>query len=232
MTDDNATVAGNEVDGEYDAVLFDLDGVLLQGPATPAAVYQRAADDVITFFDLSTTDQQCRTLGKYHYDSQLEDCCHSLDVDPASFWAARERFASRRANRRMQGDGRQPYPDTAVLDELQVPLGIVSNNRQATVTFVADYFFEGLFPLAIGRERTPGGFARRKPESYYLEQALDRLDEHNPLYVGDRVVDVQAATGAGLDTAFIRREHNGNMNPDPPPAFDIDSLAELPGIVD
>lgn len=225
-------MTSNTTSAAYDAVLFDLDGILLKGPATPAEVYQRAADDVINFFDLEVTEEQRRTLGKYHFDAQLEACCREVGIDPPSFWGARERFASRRSHRRLQNGEREPYADTAILGDLPVPLGIVSNNRQATVTFVADYFFEGLFSVAIGRERTPEGFKRRKPDSYYIERALDELDVSNPLYVGDRAVDVEAAAKAGLDTAFVRRDHNGNMNPEPVPAFDIASLTELPAIFD
>lgn len=217
---------------DYEAVVFDLDGVLLQDAATPASVYQEAADAVVDSFDLPVTDDQRRTLGKYHFDEDLAACCRDVGVDPEAFWGARERFASRIANRRIHEGARRPYPDTDVLADLAPALAIVSNNRQATVSFAAEHLFDGQFAVATGRDRTLAGYGRKKPNSYYLDRTLAELGVEHALYVGDRGSDVVAAHRAGIDSAFLRREHNSQMTLEDPPTYDIDSLAVLPAILD
>lgn len=215
----------------YDAILFDMDGVLLEGPATPAAVYQAGADRVIDGLDVSVTEDQRRTLGKYGYDDQLAACCRDLGVDQAQFWTARERAASTIANERIRDGAREPYRDTTVLDNLRGELGIVSNNRDATVSFVAKTLFDGRFDVATGREETVAGYRRRKPDSHYIETTLETLDAEHAVYVGDRESDIVAATRAGIDSAFLRREHNSQMTLDTAPTYDIDGLSELPTVL-
>lgn len=212
---------------EFEAVLFDMDGVLLQGAATPTEVYEHATVDAVDALGLDVSPDDHAPLWKYHYDEQLADCCRELGTDPATFWETRERFASERENRRLEEGARAPFPDTEVLSELPVPLGIVSNNRDSTVTFAAREVFDGQFEVAIGRDPTVEGFRRRKPDSHYLDQALSVLGVENALYVGDRPSDVDTARGAGIDGGFLRREHNSKMSFEEPPTVDIDSLNEL-----
>lgn len=220
------------VHNSYEAVLFDMDGVLIQGPSTPSEVYQNAADDVIEFFELSVTESQRAKLGAYRYNEKMRATCRELGIDPEEFWAARERFACRRSNRRLQGGSRPPYPDTETLEGLSVPLAIVSNNRDATVKFVADHLFPRYFAVARGRDRTAEGFQRRKPESDYIDEVLAELGVERALFVGDREADVIGAHRAGIDAAFLRRDHNGQVTPEETPEADIESLEELPALLE
>lgn len=216
---------------QYDAVLFDMDGVLLQGAATPAHVYANAADDAIDDLGMDIPEEERESLRSYNYDDALKATCQRYDVDPATFWERREHFASVRANERLGNRVRAPYPDTDVLANLPIKRAIVSNNRHATVKFVAEELFDGVFDTAIGRDPTPAGFANRKPEPEYLERGLAALDVEDALYVGDREKDLIAARRAGIDGAFIRREHNSRMSFDRPPAVDVESLRELEALL-
>jgi HAD superfamily hydrolase (TIGR01549 family) len=214
----------------YEAVLFDMDGVLLQGPATPIEVYENAADDAIEALELDVSESERTALRQYHYDEGLAAQCHELGVDPEEFWTMREQFASERANRRLGDGAREPYHDASAVLDLPVPVGVVSNNRHATVDFVASELFDGDFAVALGRDPTVEGFRRRKPESHYIERALADLGVDSALYVGDRTSDVTAARRAGIDGGFVRREHNSKMRFDRPPAVDIDGLDRLSGL--
>lgn len=215
---------------DFEAVLFDMDGVLLQGPATPAEVYQYATNDAIDALGLDASRDEHAPLWKYHYDEQMAGCCRGLGVDPATFWETREQFASERENRRISEGARAPFPDTEALADLPVPLGIVSNNRDSTVTFAAQELFGDQFEVAIGRDPTLEGFRRRKPDSHYLDSALATLDVDSALYIGDRTSDVDAARAAGIAGGFLRRGHNSKMGFDEPPAVDVDGLDELPSL--
>jgi len=212
---------------QYDALIFDMDGVLLQGATSLPEVYQEAAVAALDSFECNPTEAQQRQLGKYYYDDRFIECCQGLGVDPQSVWEAREKCADAIAIEWLREGSREPYPDTDRLAESSLPLAVVSNNRNRTVQFVADELLTAEFAPIIGREPTPEGFNRRKPEPYYLNHALEELDTTAALYVGDREADIEAAHRAGIDGAFIRREHNQNITPDPCPALDVSGLAEL-----
>ena len=228
---ENSSMTERKIE-RYDAILFDMDGVLLQGVTTLPEVYQRAAHDVIEEFDLVVPEERLPRLEKYTYDDQLADCCRAVGIDPERFWETRERYASERANRLLREGSREPFPDTAVLSELSAVLGVVSNNRDTTVKFVADNLLPGEFAVAMGRDPTVEGFRRRKPDSYYIDRALSELDVDRALYVGDRQSDVVAAYSAGIDAAFLRREHNSVMSVDPEPTLELQGLDELVDFVD
>jgi len=207
----------------YEAILFDMDGVLIQGRATAPAVYADAADDTLAALGVDVPADERARFRQPGFDERMAARCRAVGVDPGEFWTTREGFATERANRRI-GDGtRPPFEDTAALAELPVPLGIVSNNRAATVEFVAAELFPGAFAVAIGRDPTIEGYRRRKPEPDYLERALDRLEVERVMYVGDRETDLTAARRAGIDGALVRREHNDGVTVDDR-ALELDDL--------
>ncbi|WP_321168215.1 HAD-IA family hydrolase [Halorubrum sp. JWXQ-INN 858] len=121
------------------------------------------------------------------------------------------------------------YDDVEALDRLadHATVGLVSNNYDPTVAFVVDHFRLDAFGFARGRDLGPEGFARRKPDPHYLNEALDALDATNGLYVGDRESDMRAAENAGLDGVFIRRDHNASLELDVEPVAEIRSLEDL-----
>jgi len=75
------------------------------------------------------------------------------------------------------------------------------------------------------------GFARRKPDPHYLFEGLAALDATDGYYVGDRETDVLAAERAGLDSVFVRRDHNANQALRVEPTHEIESLFELVRLV-
>ena len=71
------------------------------------------------------------------------------------------------------------------------------------------------------------GFSRRKPDPYYLREALPHLGVSDAIYVGDRETDVRAATRAGLDGIYLRRDHNADAELAVEPVAEIESLHQL-----
>ncbi len=229
-------------------VLFDMDGVLLVGPGTHPGVYRAAAHDALA--ELGVADPPASTaavLEATRYDPAMADACADLGVDVDAWWAARERHASRRANARVRAGDRERYPEgRTVLEELRADrrLALVSNNREATVSFVADYCFPGVFDVVVARRPTIDDYGRRKPDPTFIHRALDRLavsdsePDDDPtdtgVYVGDRMSDVVAARRAGIDPILIERPHTesaSEADPDAEPAVRIGSLRQLPAAV-
>ncbi len=234
-------------------VLFDMDGVLLVGPGTHPGVYRAAAHDALA--DLGVSDPPAETasvLEATRYAPAMADACADLGVDVDAWWTARERHASRRANARVRAGDRESYPEAgAVLEDLRADrrLALVSNNREATVSFVADYRFPDVFDVVVARRPTIDDYGRRKPDPTFLGRALDRLAELDAsseedegdevrepagIYVGDRMSDVVAARRVGLEPVLIERPHTESASgpeSEAEPAARIDSLAGLPKVV-
>ncbi|OYR43136.1 HAD family hydrolase [Halorubrum sp. Ib24] len=225
----------HDTDGRNDeVVLFDMDGVILDGWGTDEVVHSRALGDVREERDMRVTGDRRRPLETRDYDDEFRVACEELGVDPATLFRAREERSAKRSVARLAAGTRRLCADVDAIDELarHVPIGLVSNNYHPTVEFVVDHFRLDGFSFVRGRDLGPEGFRRRKPEPYYLNEALDALGAEGGLYVGDRATDVIAAERAGLDGVFLRREHNAALDLDVEPASEIESLRELVDLVE
>lgn len=222
-------------DRQTDAVLlFDMDGVILEGWGTDSEVHSHALDDVLSTRDIDINGDLRAALDSYEYTDEFRAACEELGVDPVEFYHAREARSEKRAIERLADGSRGLCSDTDALEQLaeRIPLGIVSNNYDQTVEFVVDHFGLESFQFTRGRDIGAEGFDQRKPDPHYLNEALDALDAAGGLYVGDRASDVIAAERAGLDSVFIRREHNASLELDVEPTVEIESLTELVSLVD
>jgi HAD superfamily hydrolase (TIGR01549 family) len=154
--------------------------------------------------------------------------CQTYDLDPGSFWRTRDDVVSRAQQAEARAGRKTPYDDLGTLADLDVKMGIVSSNQQATVDFLVDHF-DGFdrFGAAYGREPTIHSLQLRKPNPHYLEQALGDLDADSALFVGDNESDVKAAENAGVDSAFIRRPHRRNWDLNVWPTWEIEALDDL-----
>lgn len=211
-----------------------MDGVVLVGAHTHPRVYRAAAHDALRELGVDdVTPDHAVTLQGGSYDPAMADACDALGIDHDAWWAARERHACRRANARLRAGARRTFPDTDALYELASgrQLGLVSNNRNGTAAFVADYCFPDVFEVALGRQPTLDDYGRRKPEPDFIDRALDRLDATDGIYVGDRETDVVAARRAGLDAVLLDRDGR-HGDPDVDPDHTVASLSELPGLLE
>ncbi|SDR20037.1 HAD family hydrolase [Natronobacterium texcoconense] len=213
----------------YDAIVFDNDGVL-----TTPTDYDVLVDAVHDAFE---------TVGVHepptdHVETLLSPDVPSLrriaddhGLEPDELWNARERAAIEAQLEEMRAGRKRPYDDIDALADLETPTAIVSNNQHRTIENILEEFdFEG-FEVWYGREPSVEGIERKKPTPYYLESAIDDLGASNPLYVGDSQVDVLAADNAGIDSAFIRREHRIDYELSVEPEYEIASLSALTDLV-
>ncbi|WP_254522348.1 HAD family hydrolase [Natrinema caseinilyticum] len=214
------------------AVLFDMDGVILEGPRTDPQVYADAADAALAELEADPTPSQRRDFRRHDHD-RIRDHCDDLEIDLARFWKAKETHASRRTHDRIRSGERVTYEDIDAIDDLtdRTTTGLVTNNRHETAVFVADHFGFN-FDVVRGRDPTVAGYERRKPDPYYLDDALADLGVSDGIYVGDSPKDVTAGRTAGLETAFVRRPHNRERDSPAHATYEIESLRELLDVVE
>lgn len=215
----------------YDAIIFDNDGVLTT--PTRRDVLTAAIEATLRDFGVSDPDpdhfERLISLGV----ETLEEICAGYDLDPETFWPARDQKMTQ-AHQREISEGRKVcYDDVELLHELDVAMGIVSNNQHTTIEYLVEFFeFEELFVTYYGRELTLQGLERKKPNPYYLERAIEDLGAERPLYVGDSRSDIEVAVRLGIDSVFVRRPHRESYSVAPQPTYEIDSFEELEAILE
>lgn len=210
----------------YDAVCFDNDGVLVS--RTAYDVLHEAAWQAFEAAGVSSPDPdhvESMVLGVMPED--VRAVCRRYGLNPDEFWRTRDRVMSENQQQEARAGRKTPYEDLSALDSLSIPLGIVSSNQQATVDFLVEYFGFESFSVALGRQPTLESLRQRKPNPYYLNQAIDVLDADSVLFVGDNDSDIAAADNAGIDSAFIRRPHRRSHTPEPTPTHIVNDLHDI-----
>lgn len=205
-----------------------MDGVILEGRGTPQVVYDRAAERAVDEAGVEPSERTLSLLRRHGYVTVARGCSR-LGLDPREFWRLKEKHACEVCHERLRGGERGVYDDAEVITELDddVAVGLVSNNRQETVNFVAE-IFDLPFGVVRGRDPTPKGFARRKPFPNLLTEASEEMgSEGSEVYVGDRRKDVVAARAAGMEAAYLRRPHNEDEPLPSGVTYELDSLEEL-----
>lgn len=216
------------------AVLFDMDGVILEGRASDPDIHTEALTETLVDYEIDPPSSLYAALETYEYSDRFVDACETIGVDPAAFYADREAASARFANERIGAGKRGLYPDVDAVESIAeiAPVALVSNNYHPTVTFVTRHFELDWFSFVRGRDLGVEGFSRRKPKPHYLLEALEALSVSSGYYVGDRETDVIAARRAGLEPVFIRRAHNEDVVLGADPAYEIDSLDALVDLLD
>ncbi|ELZ07705.1 haloacid dehalogenase [Natrialba aegyptia DSM 13077] len=88
-------------------ILFDMDGIILEGPRTSPQVYADAVDAALAELDATPSPAQRRELQR-HDTTHLSEHCTALGIDPDRFWGS---MSSAGATR----------PSTATAAESQIP---------------------------------------------------------------------------------------------------------------
>ena len=216
----------------YDAVIFDNDGVLLTLTSMEAHLAgTREAFDQVGVPSPDADHVEAMSIGVSV--PQLEAVCSAYDIDPARFWRARDAAISAAQRAAIRAGEKRPYDDVGRLDDLTVPLGLVSSNQQATVTFALDYFdLESAFETVQARPPTVESLRLKKPNPHYVETAMSDLGVSDALFVGDNESDVEAAHRAGIDAAFVRRPHRRDADLSVGPDYDVQGLDDVVRIVE
>ncbi|WP_408958298.1 HAD family hydrolase [Natrinema sp. 74] len=214
---------------QYDAVLFDFDGVVVETPSAERLSNALAR----TYETLERSGPTAETLQAFlrgDFDS-IARRCRSLDVEADVFCARAAREMVRAQREEVERGLRSAYDDVAAVGSLEVPLGIVSDNHPTVVSTLLDRFgLRSLFETVFGCPLTPDGLARRKPDPTNIKAAMDALAVDDALYVGDRAVDVRAADNAGIDSALLARDED-DTPVDADPTYRLASLSGLPTIL-
>ena len=213
----------------YDAIIFDFDGVLITGRATPAGVYKTAVREILEAYGVHNPDTWEKGLERPTDAAAFRERCEQRDLPPAEAWGYREAVSTHIEETWLDRGDREPFPDTRVLSELaeKYTIGIASNNRHALVgTCIERFGWTTIIDGHRGRYPTLTEYDRRKPNPRFVREMVQELGVTDPLYVGDRESDVVAAERVGCDSVYLRRESSHGAI-DRTPTYEVTSLTEL-----
>ena len=216
---------------EYDALVFDSDGVLTT--PTQRAVLEEAIVETLREFGVESPDREhVETMVATDHET-VRTYCGEYGIDAESFWPARDRNVTEAHQQEIAAGRKTLYDDVQLLSEFDLPMGIVSNNQHTTIEYLVEYFeLDAVFETYYGRELTLQGLQRCKPDPHYLERAVEDLGVERPLYVGDSGSDVAAAERLGIDSVFVRRPHREGYGVEPEPTYEIASFEGLADVLD
>ncbi|PSQ56899.1 hypothetical protein BRD18_08210 [Halobacteriales archaeon SW_7_71_33] len=214
---------------QYDAVVFDMDGVLVE--RSPSWVFDEATVGAFETFDVEPREEDhdvLRSLGRLS-ETEVGRFERRYDVSADSLWAARESLAAINQLRAIETGEKCPYDGAlATLDALDMPMGVVSNNSQQAVEMILRLFdFDVHLCSWYGLQPSIADAAHSKPDPRYLRRVLADLETDTAIYVGDRATDVSAAHRAGIDSVFVHRKFNDEETFETPPTYEVDSVREL-----
>lgn len=189
------------MDMKYKAILFDMDGTVLDTLRDLNAAINRCLAQFS--FPTQTLDDTRRRVGNgARRLVELSVPAGTDDNKMEEMLAWYLPYYNRHAN-----DTTAPYP--GILDLMQslhaqgLRLAIISNKPDRTVKELAEIHFPGLLETAVGENEAAG--IRRKPCPDTLLAAAEELGVpvRECLYVGDSEVDVLTAARAGMDCASV-----------------------------
>ena len=85
------------------------------------------------------------------------------------------------------------------LQEKDIKMAIVSNKADFAVKELADIYFKGTIPVAIGENEAAGIRKKPAPDTVYKSLELLGSTAEEAVYVGDSEVDIETSLNAGLD---------------------------------
>lgn len=184
---------------KYDTVIWDLDGTLLD---TLDDIFDSVNEAMHRFGLPARTRAEVRSfvgngIGVLMELSIPGGKAYAQFAQISDYFVAHYSKSSR--NKTKPYDGIEQILDACVQKGIKV--GIVSNKGDAIVKDLAQLYFKGNIPVAIGAR--PG--IRNKPAADSVLEAMRELDakQETTLYVGDSEVDVLTAQNAGLDGVFV-----------------------------
>ncbi len=216
----------------YDGLLLDFDGVVVRVLEDEQRIPAFEAQIAETFNsnEISIDDEVVHALAHSVTYDTLERFSETTGIELETLWRHRDDALADVLQRAGRDGSKGPYDDAAVLESVDLPIGIASNNQQRVVEAISEE--NGLsFGAIRAREPTAESLHRKKPEPVFLRETMAELDISNPLFVGDKATDILAGSRLGLDTALIRREHNANREIDAEPSYEVTGLDEVVSIL-
>ncbi|MBR0040284.1 MAG: HAD family hydrolase [Oscillospiraceae bacterium] len=186
---------------KYQAVLFDMDGTVLDTLRDLNAAVNRALAEF--GHPQQSLDETRRRVGngsRRLLELSVPEGTDNAQIDRILAWYLP--YYNAHSN-----DATRPYEGIPELMEALkdegIPLAVVSNKPDRTVKELSAIHFPGLLEVSVG-ENEAGGVRRKPwPDTLFAAASALGVEAGDCLYVGDSEVDVLTAARAGMDCASV-----------------------------
>ena len=183
----------------YEAIVFDLDGTLLDTLEDLEAAVNAALS--VCGLPLRTKDEVRRFIGNGIAKLMERAVGERTDCKEAALAEFKRYYAEHCKDKTKPYHGIMELLHT--LQEKGVKTAVLSNKADFAVKKLAKGYFHGLLLEAVGENEAEG--IRKKPAPDSLLAVMESLGvgTHSTVYVGDSEVDIQTAQNAGVECISV-----------------------------
>ncbi len=183
-----------------DAILFDLDGTILD----TLEDLRDACNYAITKYGFNEVTKEDVRKNIGNGILMLIKRCVNFNLDNIDLMHQRfKEYYSKNCNVHTK-----PYNDIYILLDYikskKIKMGVVTNKAYYAAKELIDSHFDGYFDLVLGDQMNIG--LERKPNPNIIYYAMDKLnvsDKNKVLYIGDSDVDIDTVNNANILGAFV-----------------------------
>jgi phosphoglycolate phosphatase len=204
---------GDLMNSLKNAIIFDLDGVLLDSESNMQWMEQ-ALIDTLEAFDIKPTQQNLSMLDQKNL-SRFPKAADYFNVNVKALWKKRNNCYTNRKVEAIKTKQIHPFPDTKAVHKIKniAKLGILSNSPQEVVDeFLIQFDFQKVFTAGVGRSSKYEDIFRLKPHPLLWNKLKPKLHATSLFYVGDRKTDKIFAEKMNMKFFGLNRYHQAFTN--------------------
>lgn len=216
---------------KYDAVIFDMDGVILDSGLDGFNWMDKIRMKKASELGYNYSKEDAIQIVQSTDISQLEELVDRKGMSLEEIEEIEHRVQNAKISLIEHGAIRLFSETEKILGEIDRPVGLATNSPHKTAKFTLRYFgindyFDSIEALPLTDLKNY--VSKKKPHPFLLESVRNDLGVENPLMVGDTGSDVNAAKNAGFDSVLVQSYSDGDHLD---PTYKIRNLPELRSIL-